>query len=123
MNARNYLSQVEFFKLCKHLEGLQSKSLLTNKAYAATCISQDIGFQVTQSNIEAAMSATGIEAEKAPKSFKAKAKHNGKAGSSGHNIRTVARSLLSLCADLGHTPRNLQALAKVEEYEIEDEQA
>lgn len=69
------------------------------------------------------MLATGISVQKQQaNAFKAKSKHNGKKeGNVSHSTRTIARALLSLCNELGHKPRNLQAIAKIAEYEIEDE--
>lgn len=120
--TRNKLCQVSFFKLCKHIEELPSKTILSNKKVAASCISIDLGFLVTEANIEAAMHATGVTVPRPEKStFKAKAKFNGKKEANvSHTTRTIARSLLSLCQDLGHKPRNIDALARIAEYEIED---
>lgn len=114
MRTNNLLSHETFFALCKAVEGLENKAILASQTSAARLFRQQLGVEITEANVKHAIKVTGVVI---PAPVLNVRRTNGKTATRGHQVRTVARSLISLCESLGHEPNNLDALLKVAEYQ------
>jgi hypothetical protein len=122
MTQKNRLNAQQAFLLYKWFE--QNQDIVKSMPYEilARKVTKEIGFLVTTSNVQGAFLVTKIERiEKkqtvSKRSIKPHQKFTNESTLMYRKIRSVTRALVTLCKELGHTPKNIDILMEIAEYE------
>ena len=102
------LTQPEFYKLCQYLETRRED--LTSNSYLKTSLASQcgkkLGFDIAVNTLNTALDSTGIQ-------MKVAANPTSGSGSVWAALRTLARSHVQLCRDLGNNcPPEIELLAQ-----------